>query len=175
MGRFPLGNDRFAVVVKFMDEIGLHIRQYQKSESGRYFPTKIGTFLRPMRFANLDCNLSNISEAVNKLRDGLDDINLKLHVGGGVYCTVKSGIFCVDIRKYFVPENSESGDAIPTKMGIALKFVEFEALLACVEDIKKLSSELRDTQPCYIQWDHSNLTAYLECKECSPFEKKIPE
>ena len=54
------------------------------------------------------------------------DFEYKSHLGGGWFCTVKSGCFTLHIRKFFVPLDKMV--LIPTKKGIALTVVEWRKL-----------------------------------------------
>lgn len=167
-----MGNDRFVIVSSFNDSIYVHMRQYEQNKtSGRSFPTKTGICFKPKRFANLLRNIDEVNETVEQMAQGQANIELKKHIGGGVYLTVTGGYPCINIRKYFVPEGRQ--EEIPTRMGIALRMSEWRAFVGFVEEIKNLSTELKDAEPCYLSLDHANLMGYLNCNECNPFGDKI--
>ena len=99
--------------------------------------------------------------------NGADAVNVKEHIGGGVNVTIKSGCNVINIRRYFMTEVG-SGE-LPTRKGIALKFVEWDRLVERLEDIKKVSPVLTNAQLCANGLDHANLMGFLQCRECNPY------
>ncbi len=119
------------------------------------------------RFARFMMTRLEIDIAKRALSVGSDSVDVREHIGGGVHVCVKSGLHLVDIRKYFVPVGTVS--PIPTRMGIALKFPEWEKLTEYLDVIKSLSPELTDAEPCFNAEDHANVMGFLQCTECSPY------
>lgn len=150
----------------------VHIRQYEHNKSmGTSFPTKMGVSFKPIRFANLLTHLDEIKEATDQMEKGIPNIDMKIHLGGGVYAAINSAFTCINFRKYFIPDGMH--EEIPTRMGIALRISEWKEFLVIVDKIKSLSPELRNIEPCYMSLDHSNLMGFLNCNECNPFGDKL--
>ena len=169
MGRFNLGNNKYAVVSNFAGHTNLHIRQYKEDKkTGKFYPTKLGATLNPSRFASLISNLCTIDEKLNDVcKSEPKAINYKLHLGGGWYCTIKTGIECINIRKYFVPEDKSK--PVATRTGIVVKQYEWNKFKEVIDDIKDLSPLFMFARECYFGEDHQNQLASLDCAECYPF------
>ena len=56
------------------------------------------------------------------------------HLGEGVYTTIKSPLWLVDIRSWYL---SEDNTLKPCRKGIALKFDEFSKLMECSAQIEQ--------------------------------------
>jgi Transcriptional Coactivator p15 (PC4) len=158
LGRFPLGNLRFAVICVLNGQIKLHIREY--AEAG--YPTKKGICLTPSRWASLIRAVPALDETIDT-REGGD---YRVHLGGFVYATAISEYGTVGIRQYFIPEGAI--DEVPTKKGITLRRFEWYALKSYINDILRLSTELANARPCSDQLDHALLSGFLACCECNP-------
>ena len=74
------------------------------------------------RWAQFRQAIEEIEENVKRLRAG-DVVNYKQSIGGGYYISVTSGLFCIDVRKFFVPYGET--DIKPTRQGIALRLLEW--------------------------------------------------
>ena len=170
MGRFLLGNGRYAVVCNFKGKVYFNIRQYEL-KGNREYPTITGTCMSAQRFAWFMLKRQQVTDAVREVENGSETVDLRDHIGGGVHVALKSGINLVNIRKYFLPHGAAA--PIPTRMGIALKFSEWEKLMECIDDVKNLSSELMNAEPCFNGLDHANLMGFLQCRECSPFGSEL--
>ena len=121
----------------------------------------------PKRFASFIQTIGKVEEAKHELLRGSETVELKEHIGGGIYVTLKSGFAMVNIRKYFMPQSCSV--EVATKMGIALKFSEWDHLVEAIPNIKKLSPILENAVPCADGTDHCNLMGFLQCRECNPF------
>jgi hypothetical protein len=107
-----------------------------------------------------------VSEKVNQLNKP-GEFEYKTHLGGGVYCTVRSGCFAIHLRKYFVPIDKQY--PIPTKKGIALSLQEWTKLQDHLKTIREEYPELGNATPCHFDSFHSNQEAAFSCAECYPF------
>ena len=65
---------------------------------GTSFPTKMGVSFKPIRFANLMTHLDEIKEATDQLEKGIPNIDMKIHLGGGVYAAINSAFTCINWR-----------------------------------------------------------------------------
>jgi len=164
-------------VATYGEDIFVHLRQYEvekdeKTGTKGFYPTKVGVTLIPSRFETLTTHEEEINSAVAEMRKYYKKpVDVKLHLGGGFYCTIKSGFDCVNIRKYFVPPGQK--EPIPTKKGLALKFNEWKVLTQLIEDIKSIAPELAEATPCYGRDDHANQEGMWTCTECCPFGNKF--
>ena len=102
-------------------------------------------------------------EALNKP----EEFEYKAHLGGGLYCTVRSGCYSVHLRKYFIPSDKQF--PIPTKKGIALRLGEWKKLIIHLKTIGEEFPELGNATPCLFDVFHSNQEAAFSCLECYPF------
>jgi hypothetical protein len=117
------------------------------------------------RWACLISFLTEVDNAVSKLRSR-QYVDLKMHIGGGFYLSVSTGVWCVDIRRHF---QDVGGDLRPTRNGVALRLHEYDALKSHLDDINTRFPSLADALPCYLRTDHSNHLDCFSCKECYPF------
>ena len=154
------------MVCKFKGTIYVHIRQYER-KGDREYPTRIGTSMTPKRFALFRAMAPKVDEGKREVQGGSELVDVREHIGGGVNVSINSEMKLINIRKHFIPIGTAT--PIPTRMGIALKFSEWEKLMEKLEEIKNLSPELVNAEPCYLGTDHSNVMGYLQCKECSPY------
>ena len=170
--RIPIGTDRFAVVCRFNGNILLHIRHYKFSkESNKFYPTKIGANLTVRRFAHLMTNLGEITKTFDQIRSSDNNIvSFSLHVGGGIFCTLKTGVPGVDIRRYFVPQGETK--VHPTKNGIALKYYEWTKFVNSLDEIKNSNPSLMNARHCFERGYHYNHEGAMTCTECNPFQKQ---
>lgn len=144
----------------------MHVRQYElKGE--RMYPTRIGTCMSPCRFKAFCTIVGKIQEAKEALYNGVEAVNIKEHIGGGVNVSLKTGNNCVDIRRYFMTDVGVA--ELPTRKGISLKFAQWDRLVERLEDIKRVSPILMNAELCSSRTDHSNLMGFLDCRECNPY------
>ena len=106
-----------------------------------------------------------IDESVSDVFARKNNVALKVHIGGGWFVSVTSGIPCVDIRKFFkledckilAPYLNTDNDLKPTRIGLALKFPEWNQLKTNVRDsIDAIRPDIKDLQLCYLGTDHQN-------------------
>ena len=95
----------------------------------------------------------------------------KQQIGGGYYVSIPSGIYCIDIRKFFVPYGET--DVKPTRQGIALRLREWGEMRRIVDAINNAYPSLGTALPCYLSDDHLNQLGALQCRECYPFNTNI--
>jgi len=96
-----------------------------------------------------------------------EDVQYRQHIGGGHYVSVTSGFKCVDFRKFYMPYNQS--DIRPTKSGIVLRLDEWADMCSTIQAVNDTHPTLATTLPCYMETDHSNQLAALDCRECYPF------
>ena len=133
LGKFSLDNGRFVTVTVFNGQTYVHIRQF-KTEGVNVYPTKSGISLLPARFARLSSIADDIDTQIKRLSTA-EEFSYKRHIGGGVFCEVKSGMYCVNIRRHFVTEGNSN--PIPTKVGISLRLTEWSKFKDLIGEIKK--------------------------------------
>jgi hypothetical protein len=94
-----------------------------------------------------------------------NNVALKESIGGGWFESVTSGISCVDIRKFFkldenqvlAPYLNTDDDLKPTRIGLALKFPEWQQLKTNVRNsIDIVRPDIKNLQLCYLGADHQN-------------------
>ena len=112
-----------------------------------------------------------------QFRQSYDEIDLKVkalvakenvhycnHIGGGVHVSVNTGYLCIDLRKFYRPE--QQTEMKPTRQGIALRIKEWYSLKQVIDSINDNFPALGTAVPCYFSDDHG----YQEdCKECYPY------
>jgi hypothetical protein len=110
-------------------------------------------------------SIIEIDESVNDVLEKKNNVALKVHIGGGWFVSVTSGISCVDIRKFFkldgnqvlAPYLNTDDDLKPTRIGLALKFPEWQQLKTNVRDsIDSIRPDIKNLQLCYLSADHQN-------------------
>jgi hypothetical protein len=106
-----------------------------------------------------------IDECVNDVMEKKNNVAFKEHIGGGWFVSVTSGISCVDIRKFFklddnqvlAPHLNTDDDLKPTRIGLALKFPEWQQLKTNVRtSIDIVRPDIENLQLCYLGADHQN-------------------
>ena len=112
--------------------------------------------------------IDEVNGHVKTLREG-GDVKYQHHIGGGHYISVTSGYKCVDLRKFYKPDDANVGDIKPSRRGVALRFDEWATLCQLVETIHTTFPPLASAQPCYASDDHNNQMGYFTCGECHPF------
>ena len=85
--------------------------------------------------------------------------------------SVSTGIYCIDIRKFYVPYGEQ--DVKPTRRGLALRLHEWPQMKKIVDSINAEHPSLGTALPCYMSDDHQNQQGMLECRECNPFTHNI--
>ena len=64
----------------------------------------------------------------------------KYHLGGEVYVTANGGFPVVHIRLYY--KNEDMSISLPTKVGLALRYEEWDALVKIIEDVQERMKQL---------------------------------
>ena len=141
----------------------MHVRVLDEKQG---YPTSVGVALNPSRFAVLSMIQDEVNEKLNQLNKS-QKFEYKSHLGGGFYCTVRSGCYSVHLRKYFVP--NEQIIPIQTKKGIALRLKEWRNLIGHLKTIREEFPELSTATPCHFDSYHNNQEAAFSCMECYPF------
>ena len=94
-------------------------------------------------------------------------VNYQEHFGGGYFVSISTGIWCVDIRRFY---RNEKGEIKPSKQGLALRLTEWNALLDQLPLIMSFEPDLIGICPCSMRESHVNdPNIALACPECSPF------
>ena len=157
------------VVSRFMGSIIVHLREHaQDPYTGKVYPTKRGVSFTPSTWATLVFNANDIDVKVKELVTETN-FEYRVHLGKAVFCTVTSGYYFVNIRRYFLLE----GKLQPTKSGICLKLAEWNCLKGYFDAIKTTTPELAEALPCFFSADHANQQGDAECKICHPFGTEI--
>jgi len=92
-------------VSSFKDKTYVHVRVYDEQLG---YPTPVGVALTPSRFAMLSMIQDDVSERVDQLNKP-GEFEYKAHLGGGFYCTVKSGFYSA----FFASTLSPTTNSIP--------------------------------------------------------------
>ncbi len=103
--------------------------------------------------------MPDIDEAVKKLVEG-EDVNYFLHIGHKIHVSVKSGIFCIDIRKYWFPRGKDQ--LVHGLPAVSLKLKEYGNLRDRLQEINTFV-HLHRVQGC----KHSTEQEKLACEDCT--------
>jgi hypothetical protein len=152
--KYTLGENRFLFVKKNGDDYCISITDTKTHKSAEF---STASFVRTID--TIDENVKGIRERKN--------IAYSNHIGGGWHVSVSTGIWCVDLRKFY--EDLATGQPKPSKTGIALRLHEWGTLKDAVTNLHNLFPDLASAIPCYLALDHANLEAMLLCNECSPY------
>lgn len=118
------------------------------------------------RWASFLLLQADIDEAVKQLQEK-KFVSYFEHFGGGWYVSVSTGIWCVDLRQFYLNEKSEIK---PSKQGLALRISEWNTLMNLLPLIMSFDVDLLAVCPCSMREDHLNdRNIVLACRECSPF------
>ena len=153
--RFEIAEKRCIVVVVKKTEICL-------LEDARH--TK--ATLSYSRWACFVEQFGEIDTALDKLIKQDTDVKLQTHLGAGWYLSVTSGVFCVDIRRFYL---AQDGSNKPTKEGFAIRVREWSRVKQLVDVMKASNQKVADAQPCWTREDHFNQEGAMNCFECNPF------
>ena len=165
MKTYNLGavGDRVMTVTKAEDDehvVTLKIKDEERMKSIE-FP--------PHRWASFRQKVEQINDAVKYVAEGVDGVNVRLHLGGGYYVGVTSGYRCVDFRKFYKPYGSMEGHIMPTKRGISLRLDEWSHLCNLIDSVNTRYPSLGQALPCYYEGDHHNQLGWIDCTECFPY------
>lgn len=141
--KFVIGENR-CVVVKGYD---IEIRD-EKTD-------KCAT-LNVQRFVKIRENLAEIKKAVAALRNK-EDVHYRQHIGGTWYVSVTSGVWCVDVRRFYNKSKiAYDVDVRPTRQGIGLRLREWDSFVEIMAKIEEERPDIQKEEPCYYQGDHQN-------------------
>src|SRR5207247_2486710 len=128
-----IGNERYVTVKSYKGQPRVDIRQYQ-SFGNKIYPTKTGIHLSGAQFVNLIDSVKQIDTDVTKILN-YEKEKFKYNIGDEIYVTSSDGFALVHIRLYY--KNEDMDLALPTKVGIALRFQEWDTLLKLIEDVQE--------------------------------------
>jgi hypothetical protein len=162
-----LGQRCFAVAKSFKGKDYVDIRFFDKRENDTYVPTKKGITLTMDQWKRLVTY--HIDSVLEKTEEYGDATDVQIHLGSNTYVTLKGDYKCVNIRKWFMPEDEE--ELRPTRKGIALNFTIFSMLQEVVPTINAaLGDAYISTELCEHSDSHNNQMGMLRCKTCNPNE-----
>ena len=152
-------------VTSWGGEKRLDIRKYQVYGEMKY-PTKAGISLSLPRIVNLLAVWEELKTNFDIVRSHKAGIKFNSHLGGNVYVSTESGVYNVNIRKWWLPANSSN--LAPSKTGIALTLGQWQTLTEQMDTIRN-HLKLSDLTPCYEKDDHKD-DGWIYCTECNPDE-----
>jgi hypothetical protein len=155
--KYALGENRFLFVKKNNDEYCVTITDTKTHKSAEFSTIRWASFTR--------C-FDTIDESVNGIRER-KNVDYSNPIGGGWHVSVTTGIWCVDLRKFY--QDLVSGQLKPSKTGIALRLHEWATLKDAVVNLHKLYPDLASAIPCYLSMDHTHPETMLQCNECNPY------
>jgi hypothetical protein len=155
--QYVIGENRILVAKKDDDSYIVSIRD-TKTEKAVDFPVK--------RWASFVNNIDVIDEHVKMLRER-KYVKLCHPIGGGWYVSVTMGIWCVDVRKFYMPFNQT--EPKPTRTGFALRLREWDELKTAIKRLHVDVPDIASTLPCYHDLDHAQQESLFLCSECNPF------
>jgi len=165
-----LGRNVFITTSFWQDQLYIHVRQFEKSnstDSQRLYPGPKGVGLTLQRFKELQRFAKEMDQCLDTIiREEHTELKFSQHLGGNLYAGVDSSYLGVDLRKFWLPEGEET--IAPTRKGIFLTPEQWRLLLSSFEHIQRDIPELNDVTPCYEGIDHSTRTGFLKCRECNP-------
>ena len=143
--------------------------------------------LSPQRWAKLREVTNDVDVAVERLVKKDENVFYRRHLGGTWFVTIRSGVWCVDIRKHFncssssthidgvdddllvVNEDSidDGGNVVdrlnlkPTRIGLGLRIREWRALKEIGHIVDSVHPDIADAQPCFHLGQAGKLNAFL--------------
>jgi len=143
--------------------------------------------LSPQRWAKLREVMNDVDVAVERLLKKDENVFYRRHLGGTWFVTVRSGIWCVDIRKYFnSPSSPTSNDNVdddilvidedsiggggdivdtfnlkPTRVGLGLRIREWRALKEIGSIVDSVRPDIADAQSCFHLGQAGKLSVFL--------------
>ena len=110
-------------------------------------------------------SIPSIENSLKTLRSG-DTIAYRQSIGSGYYVSLSTKIYCIDIRRFFLPYGET--DVKPAHQGIALRLCEWDGM-KIVYAINNAYPSLGTALPCYLADNHQNQIGALQCRECNPY------
>jgi hypothetical protein len=155
--KYALGENRFLIAKKNNDVYCITISDTKTQKSAEFSAVRWASFTR---------YIDDVDENVKCLRER-KTVDYSNHIGGGWHVSVTTGIWCVDIRKFY--EQPGQLQPKPTRTGLALRLHEWATLKDAVKNLHSIYPDLATTVPCYLNLDHAIIDNVLQCLECSPF------
>jgi hypothetical protein len=167
--KIHLGKSVYLAAQEFNGIMLIHLRVYETSQSGAIFPTKLGIALDLEKWQKLvELCLTDIDEGIEDMKIG-KEVFYEKHLGENVFLRLDSKYPCVNIRKFFLPENLK--EIRPTRKGCALNWNQWEELKKAVPIVQKtFQKELAEVEFCEMSADHQNQMGFYSCKRCNPNE-----
>ena len=159
MKKYALDLHRFVLIKNTKDNPTISIVDTASNKSAEF------TFQRWAHFTRM--SIPAADAALQRIKDGQEDVHLQLPIGGKWYISVTKGIACVDIRQFYW--NPLVGER-PTRNGIALLFHQWTKLKELLPEIHAKYPILDKTEMCSSSPDHQNQEGSLNCPECNPFQ-----
>ena len=156
-----LGKERYLFDSRFNDVTYVHLRELVFKDHCP-IPTTKGIALTLERCNELFKSLPEIDIHVQELERNETNTFYRHHLGGNWYVTVQSGFRCVDIRKFWLPDDAQ--EMCATRKGMSLTFDQFRDLKGGLRTLPSFVTELWNVKSCYEMPGHD----VKRCKECSP-------
>jgi Transcriptional Coactivator p15 (PC4) len=164
---YDLENDIFLTFSTYKKDRVVSVRKFiMKANGGGKYPTKTGVCLSLQRFVALLAELENIDNAYNfvSLNVGAERV---VHIGGGLFGSVSHDFKCVNLRYFF---KNQVGMILPSRQGIALPLVSWEALKLYAPQLKSTIADIDTIERCNTgRLMHYGQESYFQCRECNPF------
>lgn len=138
-----IGRLRYLTANVFRGEPLIHIREYTL-QYGKEMPTKKGVAFTEKRWACFRDYLNEITRHVDLMK-AEKVVDFSQHLGGKIYVTMKTGVKCIDLRRYFLPPKGTK--VLPTRSGIALRLGEWNTLLQAIENLHRKIPEFNPRYP----------------------------
>jgi len=138
MNTFNVGDRRVLIVGKRLLTL--------KDEATHQFANL--SFVRWRRLRDEATNIDNMLERIAKKETG---INYRVHLGGGWFVSITPGFWCVDIRKFYLPNNDTSNEIRPSRIGIGLRIREWRVLRDVMDSVDAIHPDIATTELCFHQ------------------------
>lgn len=169
---YNIGDSRRVVEVHYYQgNPYLDLVTYEKSPTGNYYKVSNKCLRLSLDiFASFIEHIETILSAVDILSTG-GETELKIHLGELIFIRIDRGVRCVDVRKHYIPTDTESCEANlkPGFPGIGLRISEFNNLINLLPQLVTLT-EVQDIITCSRKSDHS----VGSCKICNPLKIFYP-
>jgi len=152
---YDIGNNRLLKIAKNNSE--LYIEEKDSAKSAAFTPSRWASFLL--------C-LDEIDRQLEKFAAG-ENVAYRNHYGGGWCVSVTSGIYCVDLRKFYLPIGETEWK--PTRTGIALRLSEWTTFRNLLDVVQRDHLTVANFTPCFLNQDHTTLEGIQACRECNPY------
>jgi hypothetical protein len=115
--KYALSENRFLFVKKNGEDYCISITDTKTHKSAEFSAVRWASFTRYIDV--VDENVKDLRERKN--------VDYSNHIGGGWHVSVTTGVWCVDLRKFY--QDLGSGQLKPIKIGIALRLHEWATLI----------------------------------------------